>query len=246
MPQSASTTGHQGEGRRQPHAALRPSCSTLSPRRRPRSRSAPCGPLLRSVSSLRRRCPCSSRTRSFGHGALLDHRLLLMEHDLMLLLGDLGAGGRLADVLVGDRLALERTSSRCTGTVFWTSSVTTYLRSRTRPRLALAVPTRSSSSERVIASSVVGPLVSRPRSPRCFRRRSEPCSRARSARRAPAPPPSPARRQPRFPEHLDLLLAELELDLCPIGAAPAIGTKSPSAEQAGVDQRPLGLADLGV
>src|ERR687895_1753649 len=42
-----------------------------------------------------------------GHGPLLDDRLLLVEHDLVLLLGDLGAGQRLVDVRVGDRLALQ-------------------------------------------------------------------------------------------------------------------------------------------
>ena len=45
-------------------------------------------------------------------------------------------------------------------TVSETGSVSTRLRSRTRPASRSRVPTRSSSSERVIASSVVGPEVS--------------------------------------------------------------------------------------
>ena len=53
-----------------------------------------------------------------------------------------------------------RTSSWLTGTDSWIVSVTTYLRSRTRPVSSVAVPTRIRSSERVIASSVVGPGVS--------------------------------------------------------------------------------------
>src|SRR3954464_4385285 len=40
-------------------------------------------------------------------GALLDDRLLGVERDLVLLLGDLGAVERLVDVRVGDRLALD-------------------------------------------------------------------------------------------------------------------------------------------
>src|ERR671921_106492 len=42
-----------------------------------------------------------------GHGPLLDHRLLLVQHDLVLLLGDLRPLEGLVDVPVGDRLALE-------------------------------------------------------------------------------------------------------------------------------------------
>ena len=42
-----------------------------------------------------------------GHGALLGHELLLVEHDLVLLLGDGRTGGRVADVGVADRLALD-------------------------------------------------------------------------------------------------------------------------------------------
>jgi hypothetical protein len=47
-----------------------------------------------------------------------------------------------------------------TGTVWVSSSVVTYLRRRTRPASRLVVPTSTRSSERVIASSVVGPEVS--------------------------------------------------------------------------------------
>src|SRR4051812_6411810 len=50
-----------------------------------------------------------------------------------------------------------RTSSRCTGTVVCTSSVTTYLRSRARPVSCDRLPTSSSSSERVMASCGRGP-----------------------------------------------------------------------------------------
>src|SRR5215218_1809395 len=74
-------------------------------------------------------------------------------------LGPLVAASRLASV-IGSRST--RTSSRCTGTVTCWVSVTTDLRSRARPRSRVSVPTRSSSSERVMASSVVGPEVSRP------------------------------------------------------------------------------------
>src|SRR5215218_6154837 len=42
-----------------------------------------------------------------GHGPLLDHRLLLAEGDLVLLLGDGRAAGGVVDVGVGDRLALD-------------------------------------------------------------------------------------------------------------------------------------------
>ena len=81
----------------------------------------------------------------------------------MLLLGDRRAGRGVAAVRVGDRLALDAdllAAARAPSAR--TCSVTTYLRSRARPLSRLAVPTRSSSSERVIASSVVGPLVSWP------------------------------------------------------------------------------------
>jgi hypothetical protein len=85
-----------------------------------------------------------------------------VEGDLVLLLGELPpaiAASRLASV-IGSRSM--RTSSRCTGTVVVTFSVTMYLRSRALPDSRLVVPTESSSSERVIASSVSGPLTSRP------------------------------------------------------------------------------------
>ena len=62
--------------------------------------------------------------------------------------------------VMGSRVT--RTSSWDTGTVWVTFSVTTYLRRRARPDSRDVVPTESSSSERVMASSVVGPLVSRP------------------------------------------------------------------------------------
>jgi hypothetical protein len=55
-----------------------------------------------------------------------------------------------------------RASSRLTGTVWVTFSVTTYFRSRARPASRVWVPTRNRSSESVMASSVVGPDVSRP------------------------------------------------------------------------------------
>src|SRR3954464_8031129 len=42
-----------------------------------------------------------------GHDALLGDGLLLVEHDLVLLFGDLGAVGGGVDVGVGDRLALD-------------------------------------------------------------------------------------------------------------------------------------------
>ena len=58
-----------------------------------------------------------------------------------------------------------RTSSWETGTVVVTFSVTTYLRRRARPASTCWVPTRSYSSERVMASSVVGPEVSWPTVP---------------------------------------------------------------------------------
>jgi hypothetical protein len=45
-----------------------------------------------------------------------------------------------------------RTSSRRTGTVFWTCSVTTYFFSRPFHVRVVRVPTTSSSSDRVIAS----------------------------------------------------------------------------------------------
>ena len=54
------------------------------------------------------------------------------------------------------------TDTEDTGTVRVSVSVVTYLRSRARPASTRSVPTRSCSSERVIALSVVGPEVSRP------------------------------------------------------------------------------------
>ena len=59
-----------------------------------------------------------------------------------------------------------RTSSRVTGTVSVTFSVTTYLRSRARPTSSERVPTFRRSSDSVMASSVVGPEVSWPTVPR--------------------------------------------------------------------------------
>src|SRR4051794_6336603 len=69
------------------------------------------------------------------------------------------ASSRLASV-TGSRSM--RTSSRWTGTVLVTFSVTTYLRRRALPVSRCVVPTRSSSSERVIARSVSDPLTSLP------------------------------------------------------------------------------------
>jgi hypothetical protein len=107
--------------------------------------------------------------RSFrlaGHEPLLDHRLLLPQDHLVLLLGDVRAGiaASMLALVIGSRS--RRAFSRRTGTVCYTCSVVTYLRSRTRPRSRWAVPTRSSSSERVMASSVVAPDTSRPTVPR--------------------------------------------------------------------------------
>ena len=55
-----------------------------------------------------------------------------------------------------------RTSSLVTGTLTVCCSVVTYLRRRARPASRRSVPTLRRSSERVIASSVVGPEVSWP------------------------------------------------------------------------------------
>jgi hypothetical protein len=49
-----------------------------------------------------------------GHGPLVDHNLLLMEGDLVLLLGDVRAAGGGIQVGVGDRLALDPEVSRPT------------------------------------------------------------------------------------------------------------------------------------
>jgi hypothetical protein len=76
--------------------------------------------------------------------AVLGDRVLLDAHAL------LGDGALLDDGLLGGV----------------TCSVTTYLRRRTWPLSREALPTTSSSSERVIASSVVGPDVSWPTVPR--------------------------------------------------------------------------------
>jgi hypothetical protein len=62
----------------------------------------------------------------FGNDALLNYKLLLVQHDLVLFLGDLRARRRPVAVGVGDRLALEANLlRRRTGTVCWTCSVTT-------------------------------------------------------------------------------------------------------------------------
>ncbi len=60
--------------------------------------------------------------------------------------------------VIGSRVTVA--SSRVTGTVWVTCSVTIRLRRRARPASTRSVPTRSRSSDRVIASSVVGPEVS--------------------------------------------------------------------------------------
>src|ERR687897_727383 len=107
----------------------------------------------------------SSRTRSLGttrFSATGSSSWRMTSCSSSEIAGPLVARPTLASV-IGSRST--RTSSRRTGTVCCTSSVTTYLRSRARPRSWSTLPTRSSSSERVIASSVVGPLVSRPTAP---------------------------------------------------------------------------------
>ena len=105
------------------------------------------------------------------HGLLLDDRALGVQGDLVLLLADGRAVHGVADVGVGDRLALDAGPPRARpGTVSVTFSVTTYLRSRARPASSVRVPTFSRSSERVMASSVVGPEVSWPTVPRRCRR----------------------------------------------------------------------------
>src|SRR5204862_379939 len=71
----------------------------------------------------------------------------------------------LGDVIVLMPPRSTRATSRWTGIVCCSCSVTTYFLRRTRPCSCFAFPTCSSSSERVIASSVVGPLVSRPTVP---------------------------------------------------------------------------------
>jgi hypothetical protein len=94
------------------------------------------------------------------NGLLLDDRPLLVQYDLVLLFADIRAG-RAAPTfrsVIGSRST--RTSSRLTGTVWVTFSVVTYFRSRARPASSLRVPTLTRSSDRVIASSVVGPEVS--------------------------------------------------------------------------------------
>jgi hypothetical protein len=87
-----------------------------------------------------------------------------------LMAGPDSAASRLASV-IGSRSS--RTSSWLTGTEVVTVSVTTYLRSRARPVWTFSVPTCRRSSERVIASSVVGPEVP-PRTPAGSLARSPP------------------------------------------------------------------------
>ena len=85
--------------RRAPPTARRPSpllLPTLSPRRRLRPRSPPCG--CRPNGLLVRDRVLGQPHALLGHGALLGHELLLVKHDLVLLLGDLGAVERLVDV----------------------------------------------------------------------------------------------------------------------------------------------------
>ena len=96
-----------------------------------------------------------SRRRSWRH------RLLLTQHDLVQPIGDVRVWGGI-DAGVDDRLALNPYALPPHGTAYSTGSVVTYLRNRTRSRSRWAVPNRSSSSEPVMASSVVGPEVSCP------------------------------------------------------------------------------------
>ncbi len=84
----------------------------------------------------------------------------------MLLLGQVcgpDVASPMLALVIGSRST--RTCSRSTGTVVSTSSVTMYLRRRARPASRRSVSTRSSSSERVIASSVSGPETSLPMTP---------------------------------------------------------------------------------
>ena len=67
------------------------------------------------------------------YGLLLHHRALRPQGDLVLLLGDGGAGMGGTPVGISDRFAFDGTSSRDTGTVTFWCSVTTCLRSRARP-----------------------------------------------------------------------------------------------------------------
>jgi len=100
--------------------------------------------------------------------------------------GPLVASSTLASV-IGSRST--RTSSRWTGTVRCSCSVTTYLRSRARPVSRRCVPTSSSSSERVIASSSLPrPDTSRSASSSCPERSSPPSvSSVRSVDRSHSP-----------------------------------------------------------
>ena len=103
---------------------------------------------------------------------LVDDDLLLVEHDLVLLLGDLGAGRGCVAVGVGDRLALDANLLALHRNGLGHVLGDDVLDQARRPVSRWVVPTRSSSSERVIAASVSGPLTScRP----CRRCRVRPC-----------------------------------------------------------------------
>ena len=131
---------------------------------RRRCRSAPCGPSSETV-SCSVTVSVSSRTRSTGTASLSTtgrSACSTTSCSSSEMAGPSRALPTLASV-IGSRSI--RTSSWVTGTVWVTFSVTTYLRSRARPASTCWVPTRSCSSERVIASSVVGPEVSWPTVP---------------------------------------------------------------------------------
>lgn len=96
----------------------------------------------------------------YWHHFLVDYRPLGVQGDLVLFLADGrpdSPASRLASLIVSRSI---RPSSWLPGSVCCTVSVTRYLRSRARPVCSVAVPTRIRSSERVIASSVVGPEMS--------------------------------------------------------------------------------------
>ena len=151
-PPSASSTSHrfrwgaQAAGRtslsrscycRRRAVAVSPSASICS-LRPPRRRSGP-----------RSRSPCRGARAPWGPPLLRDD-LLLVKDDLVLFLGDgrTGLASPMLASVIGSRST--RTSSRCTGTVFCTCSVTTYCAAaRVRFHVAPcppAVPLRSGSS----------------------------------------------------------------------------------------------------
>ena len=230
-----------------------------APRRR-RPRSAPSTTVSETCCSSST-TSLSRRTRSFGtarFSTTASSAWSVTSCSSSEIAGPSVASSTLASV-IGSRST--RTSSRARGPSSATSSVTTYLRRRARPVSRSAVPTESSSSERVIASSVVGPDVSRPTGsslPPAPLPSSPPSGRPAAGLRVVVPEAVVLVQRPllgarELPVRVDvrrvLDVRLLERDLHPVTRRVGLLQRHEgalAAEQPGLDERPLGLVGVGV